>query len=580
MNPLFDGLFNGHCSINSLIDENVFLRQLCNDQTNLIEMLKLQISELHGKCQTQDRLYNQQKKDRYRISRLLASAQREIVHLKRMQGNDCRRRIKHRNDSNEHSLNPPPYRESMRLRHKSRANCRYNNDLDDSSSICEKPTYRRFESLDTNISKMEKLKKFQTFANDDLNYLNQINQSDQYMDLNTIRQLFELHQGKLHQQIDEELSNVSNFKHKTLQQRNSFQECIEFTKSLLDPTNIDKSEVDCPSSNNETQEVGDYQQKLNCVEDASQKMSTEADIILFDETSDISNNEDCSGDIEAVRPIDLAMETLTLNLCLTNSESTNVREIKLSKNHDRFYGIFFESSLSSGVVVRQVVPNSEAARAGVQAWDRLLEICGINMRKAHHCFADKILRDCEEDMIVLKLVSTETQWHNQAVLSSDSSLSLVTTDSATDCLSGCKLVKKQSTLMRRKAFKKKYKAHKYFERKNDERTMLYQACHLTVSIPRRINVKQSLEKLRLLGGNAVGIFVHSTVDELLSKFLQTGDQLLEYNNIDLTKVTAEDAAIELAKPTRGSVLVALYNVDGMHSDNKCNTAIFTLHHFY
>lgn len=56
--------------------------------------------------------------------------------------------------------------------------------------------------------------------------------------------------------------------------------------------------------------------------------------------------------------------------------------------------------------------------------------------------------------------------------------------------------------------------------------------------------------ITLLGGNAVGIFVHSVEPESpAAAGLQPGDQILEYNGIDLRNFTAEEAASELAKPT-------------------------------
>ncbi|XP_022665423.1 disks large homolog 5-like isoform X5 [Varroa destructor] len=56
--------------------------------------------------------------------------------------------------------------------------------------------------------------------------------------------------------------------------------------------------------------------------------------------------------------------------------------------------------------------------------------------------------------------------------------------------------------------------------------------------------------ITLLGGNAVGIFVHSVEpDSPAATGLRPGDQILEYNGIDLRNFTAEDAASELAKPT-------------------------------
>jgi hypothetical protein len=69
--------------------------------------------------------------------------------------------------------------------------------------------------------------------------------------------------------------------------------------------------------------------------------------------------------------------------------------------------------------------------------------------------------------------------------------------------------------------------------------------------------------VRLVGGNAVGIFIHSV--EIDSAAYQVGlryaDQILEYNNVDLRRATAEQAAYELAKPAEKVSILVQYNPD-------------------
>lgn len=69
--------------------------------------------------------------------------------------------------------------------------------------------------------------------------------------------------------------------------------------------------------------------------------------------------------------------------------------------------------------------------------------------------------------------------------------------------------------------------------------------------------------ISLVGGNAVGIFVHSVqVDSSAHNAgLRTGDQILEYSGKDLRQATAEEAAYELAKPADKVTVLALYNID-------------------
>lgn len=72
-----------------------------------------------------------------------------------------------------------------------------------------------------------------------------------------------------------------------------------------------------------------------------------------------------------------------------------------------------------------------------------------------------------------------------------------------------------------------------------------------------------------MGGNAVGIFVHSVQPDSLAHNagLRTGDQILEYNNVDLRHATAEEAAYELAKPADKVSVLAHYNLDSKYSFN-------------
>lgn len=69
--------------------------------------------------------------------------------------------------------------------------------------------------------------------------------------------------------------------------------------------------------------------------------------------------------------------------------------------------------------------------------------------------------------------------------------------------------------------------------------------------------------ISLVGGNAVGIFVHSVQPDSLAHNagLRTGDQILEYNGADLRHATAEEAAYELAKPADKVTVLAHYNLD-------------------
>lgn len=69
--------------------------------------------------------------------------------------------------------------------------------------------------------------------------------------------------------------------------------------------------------------------------------------------------------------------------------------------------------------------------------------------------------------------------------------------------------------------------------------------------------------VRLVGGNAVGIFIHSVERDSAAykASLRCADQILEYNDVDLRQATAEQAAYELAKPAEKVSILVQYNPD-------------------
>lgn len=68
--------------------------------------------------------------------------------------------------------------------------------------------------------------------------------------------------------------------------------------------------------------------------------------------------------------------------------------------------------------------------------------------------------------------------------------------------------------------------------------------------------------ISLMGGNAVGIFVHDVQKNSIADLagLKKGDQILEYNGVDLRCVTAETAATEISKPAESVTVLAQYNM--------------------
>lgn len=77
-----------------------------------------------------------------------------------------------------------------------------------------------------------------------------------------------------------------------------------------------------------------------------------------------------------------------------------------------------------------------------------------------------------------------------------------------------------------------------------------------------IETKRKSLGISFVGGNKTGIFVHRVVPDSLgeSAGIRVGDQILEFNGIDLRVATAEHAYLEIAKPTDKVSVVVQHNM--------------------
>lgn len=77
-----------------------------------------------------------------------------------------------------------------------------------------------------------------------------------------------------------------------------------------------------------------------------------------------------------------------------------------------------------------------------------------------------------------------------------------------------------------------------------------------------IDTKRKSLGISFVGGNKTGIFVHRVVIDSLadSAGIRVGDQILEFNGVDLRMATAEQAYLEIAKPTDKVSVVVQHNM--------------------
>ena len=296
-----------------------------------------------------------------------------------------------------------------------------------------------------------------------------------------------------------------------------------------------------------------------------------------------------------------------------------IRQIHIEKSTEHLGIMIAEGAVggatstgsAGGVFVSSVSTNSLASQAGLQVGDQLLEVCGINLRMANYDQAAQVLHRVGNS-IDIKVQFNPDKFHvDEGSDSGEESESSVEEDDeeeeeehppALPCrasprgsgsptprnspkvsraalqvedLQGAASLRPalppaaHSTLTRQQVqliqsrmarspplmLSPEQKPASFREKKS----AVYHEPRLVYPIMK----KSSDLGVRLVGGNAVGIFIHS-VDIDSPAFivgLRSADQILEYNGTDLKNATAEQAAYELAKPAESVALLVQFNPD-------------------
>lgn len=206
-------------------------------------------------------------------------------------------------------------------------------------------------------------------------------------------------------------------------------------------------------------------------------------------------------------------------------------------------GISIAAACQGGVFVSSVNEGSVAATAGLKCGDQLLEYNGVNLRCATYDQAAMILKQSGNSVTILAQFNPE-----KFKDTTDSSPSQ--SEASTTC----------STPINRK----KHEGSSCTPpiRRNGE--VLPIIDNEPPGDLRYVFFTKSPSSLgfSIAGGNAMGIFVSEIQpdDEAAkSSGLNVGDHILELNGVDLTSVTAEQAMLELCKPTETVQILAQYN---------------------
>ncbi|XP_065226709.1 disks large homolog 5 isoform X2 [Planococcus citri] len=240
------------------------------------------------------------------------------------------------------------------------------------------------------------------------------------------------------------------------------------------------------------------------------------------------------------------------NYCWSHNPKLDERTVTI-ENSGEPLGFQVQYSDSGAVFVSAVAEHSKADRQGLQVGDQVLDVFGMNMRNCPYGYFERVLGQCG-DSVEMRVQYNPHKYN--AVFGSDGSATSGEDESRSDTHSGSPTPCNSPTLSRKSTPSSTLSHVPYTvttltrpkpSEKNDSvnKASVYEPRLLKLETQKCSNLGISL-----VGGNAVGIYVHSVTAGSLAynAGLRTGDHILEYNGTDLRHATAEEAAFELAKP--------------------------------
>ncbi|KAL0275028.1 UNVERIFIED_CONTAM: hypothetical protein PYX00_003016 [Menopon gallinae] len=276
---------------------------------------------------------------------------------------------------------------------------------------------------------------------------------------------------------------------------------------------------------------------------------------------------------EVVRPGRENKRNSLPDYCYNHNEAApgEKRRVQIDKSVEPL-GIQIASPKCGGIFVSSVTENSIASKAGLLIGHQILDVCGINLRKATFNLAASVLQQCGNSITMLVEYNPDKYHEAEASPSSSDDESRSRSGSTTPCNSPKTNRKSsgetnlrgtfaQSTLTRNQVaptISTLTRQNAAIRGSNDKNKSIHDPRYVCIETKKCSNLGISL-----VGGNAVGIFVHSVqVDSsAYNAGLRTGDQILECRGVDLRQATAEKAAYELAKPADKVTILAVYNID-------------------
>ncbi|XP_072165005.1 disks large homolog 5-like [Diadema setosum] len=211
-------------------------------------------------------------------------------------------------------------------------------------------------------------------------------------------------------------------------------------------------------------------------------------------------------------------------------------------------GFTIKEGPRGGIFVNTVTENSLAARSGLQYGDQILEFNGINLRRATYDLAVQILtRPGNSISIMAQYNRNKIGDRQRDSMCSSTQSTPIASQTSTRTNSPTPTITPPTP------------------RASRTQSMLSADSYLEAGKPRFVFLKKSGASLglRIYGGNAVGIFVSEIGDISIANKpdgLRVGDQILEYNGVNLRNATAEQATMELQKPAEEISILVQYNI--------------------
>jgi membrane-associated protease RseP (regulator of RpoE activity) len=292
-----------------------------------------------------------------------------------------------------------------------------------------------------------------------------------------------------------------------------------------------------------------------------------------------------------------------------------IRQIHIEKSSENLGIMIAEGAVggassagsAGGVFVSSVSTNSLASQAGLQVGDQLLEVCGINLRMANYDQAAQVLHRVGNSIDIKVQFNPDKFPENQLGEGSDSQSESSEEDEEQEApvLARRSSPRGSGSPTPRNSPKVSRAALKLEERSSAavlRNPLAHPSVHNTLTRQQVQRLQAERQRLllqpdrepkpgsfrekksqhyheprlvypvmkksgdlgvRLVGGNAVGIFIHSVDMDSPAHLigLHSADQILEYNGTDLKNATAEQAAYELAKPAENVAILVQFNPD-------------------